>query len=246
MQGLPENSTFALEKLRELLSPSGLPADGKLPTERALSEMFGVSRRAIRRALEVLEAEGRISRRQGSGTYAGQRAEGLSRHLGAIVAGTNFLEIMEVRLRIEPQLAQLAAVRAKPADIERMYELTKKIVASEDADARELWDGALHRLIAQSAGNQFFLEIFDVINHVRQDETWQAIREVARRSHQTEERAYAQHAAVVDAIAARDPLGAAEAMRQHLLMLQESLIRITSFTLPEEGSAGPQTDAGAG
>ena len=245
MQGLPENSTYALEKLRELLSSSGLPADGRLPTERALSELFGISRRAIRRALDVLDAEGKISRRQGSGTYAGQRAERLSRHVGAIVAGTNFLEIMEVRLRIEPQLAQLAAVRAKPADTERMYELSKRIVASEDADARELWDGALHRLIAQSAGNQFFLEIFDVINHVRQDEAWQAIREMARRSHKTEERAYAQHVAVIDAIAARDPLRAAEAMRQHLLMLQESLVRITSFNLPEEESEERRRTDGA-
>jgi len=231
---LPENSTYALARLRELVSASLQSADGKLPTERALSEQLGVSRRAIRRALEVLEAEGRISRRQGSGTYAGQRAEGLGRQIGAIVAGTNFLEIMEVRLRIEPQLAQLAAVRARAADIERMRELSKKIDASEDTDARELWDGALHRLIAQSAGNRFFLDIFDVINHVRQDEAWQAIREVARRSHNTEERARAQHAAVVEAIAARDPLAAAEAMRQHLLMLQESLIRITSFMAPEE------------
>ncbi len=231
---LPENSNYALEKLRALLNSADQVADGKLPTERALSEMFGVGRRAVRRALEVLEAEGRISRRQGAGTYVGQRPEVLGRHVGAIVAGTNFLEIMEVRLRVEPQRAQLAAVRAKAADIDRMYELTKKIEASEDVDSRELWDGALHRLIAQSAGNQFFLEIFDVINHVRQDDAWQAIRGVARRSHNTEGRAYAQHTAVVDAIAAHDPARAAEAMRQHLLMLQESLTRVTSFSHPEE------------
>lgn len=233
---LPENSTYALEKLRALLSSSSHPEQGKLPTERALSDMFGVSRRAIRRALEVLEAEGRISRRQGAGTYIGQRVEGLSRHVGEIVAATNFLEIMEVRLRVEPQLAQLAAVRAKPADIARMYELARKLAASEDADGRELWDGALHRLIAQSTGNQLFLDIFDVINHVRQDAAWQAIREVARRSYNTAERTRQQHLDVVDAIAARDPLRAAEAMRQHLLLLQESLIRITSFNLPEEAS----------
>jgi DNA-binding GntR family transcriptional regulator len=34
---------------------------------------------------------------------------------------------------------------------------------------------------------------------------------------------------IIDAIAARDPMKAAEAMRQHLLMLQESLIRVTSL-----------------
>ncbi|MDK4740060.1 FadR/GntR family transcriptional regulator [Rhizobium sp. CNPSo 3464] len=236
---LPENSTYALEKLRGLLESDKLEPEGKLPTERALSDMFGVSRRAIRRALEVLETEGRIWRRQGSGTYAGQRPDDWSQHVGSLVAGTNLMEVMEVRLRIEPQLAQLAAMRAKPDDIERMYELTKKIFASGDADSRELWDGALHRLIAQSAGNQFFLTIFDVINHVRQDEAWQTIRELARSTNRTRPVTYAQHMAIIDAIAARDPMKAAEAMREHLLMLQESLIRVTSLDAqhPQKESA---------
>jgi GntR family transcriptional repressor for pyruvate dehydrogenase complex len=223
------NSNYALEKLRALLQSDSLDADGKLPTERTLSEILGVSRRSIRRALEVLEAEGRIWRRQGSGTFAGKRPDGWSNHVDSIIADTDLMEIMEVRLRVEPQLAQLAAIRAKAADIERMYDLVKKIYESTDADGRELWDGALHRQIAQCAGNSFFLTIFDVINRVRQDEAWQAIRERARSASRTREVTHGQHTAIVDAIAARDPGKAGEAMRQHLLTLQESLIRITSL-----------------
>ena len=223
------NSNYALEKLRTLLQSDSLDADGKLPTERTLSEILGVSRRSIRRALEVLEAEGRIWRRQGSGTFAGKRPDGWSNHVDSIVADTDLMEIMEVRLRVEPQLAQLAAMRAKAADVERMYDLVKKIYESTDADGRELWDGALHRQIAQCAGNTFFLMIFDVINRVRQDEAWQAIRERARSASRTREVTHGQHTAIVDAIAARDPGKAGEAMRQHLLTLQESLIRITSL-----------------
>jgi GntR family transcriptional regulator, transcriptional repressor for pyruvate dehydrogenase complex len=223
------NSNYALEKLRALLQSDSLDADGKLPTERTLSEILGVSRRSIRRALEVLEAEGRIWRRQGSGTFAGKRPDGWSNHVDSIIADTDLMEIMEVRLRVEPQLAQLAAIRAKAADMERMYDLVKKIYESTDADGRELWDGALHRQIAQCAGNSFFLTIFDVINRVRQDEAWQAIRERARSASRTREVTHGQHTAIVDAIAARDPGKAGEAMRQHLLTLQESLIRITSL-----------------
>jgi len=223
------NSNYALEKLRALLQSDSLDADGKLPTERMLSGILGVSRRSIRRALEVLEAEGRIWRRQGSGTFAGKRPDGWSNHVDSIIADTDLMEIMEVRLRVEPQLAQLAAIRAKAADIERMYDLVKKIYESTDADGRELWDGALHRQIAQCAGNSFFLTIFDVINRVRQDEAWQAIRERARSASRTREVTHGQHTAIVDAIAARDPGKAGEAMRQHLLTLQESLVRITSL-----------------
>jgi DNA-binding FadR family transcriptional regulator len=187
--------------------------------------------------LEVLEAEGLIWRRQGSGTYVGQRPNQWNSHIEALVAGTNFLEVMEVRLRVEPQLAQLAAVRATRADIERLYDLNAKIAGGTDADSHELWDGALHRQIAQCAGNRFFLDIFDVINRVRQDEVWQAIRERARNVNHTQAVVSKQHAAIVDAIASRDPVRAGEAMRQHLLTLQESLTRITSLDHSQEAAS---------
>ena len=101
-------------------SPGSLAPDGKLPTERALSETLGVGRRSVRRALEVLEAEGRIWRRQGSGTFAGPPPGGALQGLDRLVADANFLDVMEVRLRIEPQLVQLAAIRATPSDIEKL------------------------------------------------------------------------------------------------------------------------------
>nr|WP_245582483.1 FadR/GntR family transcriptional regulator [Neorhizobium lilium] len=224
-----DNSNYALGKLRELLQSGEVGADGRLPTERALAEMINVGRRAVRRALEVLEAEGLVWRRQGSGTFVGERPDRWHDQVGDLVAGTDFMEIMEVRLRIEPQLAQLAALRAKPTDISRMRDLAKKIIESDDADAKELWDGALHRQIAQSAGNRLFLSIFDVVNRVRQDEAWQAIRERARISANTVSVSFAQHIGIIDAIEARDPARAGEAMRQHLLMLQERLIRATSL-----------------
>lgn len=131
----PGNSNYALERLRGLLL--GLDGTGKLPTERALADEFGVGRRAVRRALEVLETEGLIWRRQGSGTYVGQPRDGLDRHVGDILGKTDFMEVMEVRLRIEPPLAQLAALRAKPADVERLHELVDRIAASADADGHE-------------------------------------------------------------------------------------------------------------
>lgn len=224
-----DNSNYALERLRQLIEAGEFANEGRLPTERALTDTLGVSRRAVRRALEVLEAEGLVWRRQGSGTFVGERPEGWSGNIEDIVAGTDFMEIMEVRLRIEPQLAQLAALRAKPADIARMRDLANKIMESSDADSRELWDGALHRQIAQSAGNKLFLSIFDVINRVRQDEAWQAIRERARFSASVVNVSLAQHMGIIDAIEARDPAKAGEAMRQHLLMLQERLIRATSL-----------------
>jgi GntR family transcriptional repressor for pyruvate dehydrogenase complex len=220
-----------------MIASSEFGSEDRLPTERALTETLGVSRRAVRRALEVLESEGLIWRRQGAGTFVGEKPDSWGDHVEALVAGTDIMEIMEVRLRIEPQLAQLAAMRAKPAEIERMRVLADKTGQSTDADSKELWDGALHRQIAQSAGNKLFLSIFDVINRIRQDDAWQSIRERARRTGTNGRTSYEQHLAIVDAIAARDPGQAGEAMRKHLLMHQERLIRATSLEFLDETAA---------
>lgn len=233
------NSNAALERLRHYLRTHDIPVDSKLPTERQFAGLFGVGRRAVRRALEALEAEGLVYRRQGAGTFFGQRAAGVEAST-VDVSGTDFVEIMEVRLRLEPQLAQLAAMRARPEHVARMQALADKIGRLTDLDERELWDGMLHRLIAQAAGNRLFLSLFDTVNRIRQNDAWRAIRERARRDGRSVEMATRQHVEIVDCIARRDPVAAGEAMRRHLLMLQENLIRQTS--LDGEGDDRPATD----
>lgn len=226
------NSSMALERLRAIIDQRERDGLKQLPTERELAEGLGIGRRAVRRALEVLEEEGRIWRRQGAGTFVGAEPHRADHRLKKLPEVTNMLEVMEVRLRLEPVLAQLAALRATPADLARMRSLAAKVAAADDLDGRELWDSALHRAIATAAGNALFLALFDVVDRVRQDDTWRHVREALR----TEERLSlytAQHDAVLDAIERRDPATAEKAMRQHLLALQERLLLQTSGALAD-------------
>ncbi len=220
------NSSHALRRLRALLAEAPDDNEGRLPTERDLAETLGVGRRAIRRALDVLEAEGRIWRRQGMGTFAGPQPARTARLTEALAVRSNPLDVMEARLEIEPALARLSALRAKPDEVRRMRKLAEKISTAPDADAREVWDSALHRLIAASAGNPILLTVFDIVDKVRQDEVWRQLRERARSQRLTS--LYArQHLAIVDAIDARHAPGAAEAMRAHIRALQESLLAVS-------------------
>lgn len=236
-------STYALARLRAYIDDASRQTGDRMPTERQLSEQLGMGRRAIRRALEVLEAEGRITRRQGAGTFIGGASPAPAGD--SIVDTTNFFEIMEVRLRLEPQLAALAALRAKPEHITRLYELSDRIAQCLDADEGELWDGTLHRQIAEAAGNALFLSLFDIVNRVRQDAAWQAVRERARGGLAGHALPVAQHRAIIDAIAARDPQAAAEQMRMHLFMLQEKLIRLGSADLSPTQTGRPDQPAHA-
>ena len=232
IQASVDNSSLALEALRGLLRE--LPTDGahRLPTERALAEGLGISRRSVRRALEVLVAEGLVWRRQGSGTYAGSRPGTAPTPASGPV---DPMEVMEVRLRLEPQIAQLAALRARPEAITRITALVDRLDTTQDADERELWDSALHREIARATENRMFLAIFDALDGARRDARWRAMRERAREGvpfglYQS------QHRAIRDAIAAHDPVGAGDAMRTHILALNERLLGQTSLeALPDVG-----------
>ncbi|MEH6748730.1 MAG: FCD domain-containing protein [Paracoccaceae bacterium] len=227
-----DNSSLALERLRQMLRDIPATGDSRLPTERQLAESLGISRRSVRRALEVLEAEGLVWRRQGAGTFAGPRPDTLTEHEGL---EANFSEVMEVRLRLEPQLAQLAALRASPGAIARMRDLIIRLEDSDDADGRELWDSALHREIARAAGNRFFLMIFDSMDRARHDEAWRALRERARNRANLAQ-TMRQHRDIVDAIAAHDPVRAGAAMRTHLMSVHDGILRLTSLEALEDAS----------
>ena len=227
-----DNSSLALERLRLMLRDIPATGDSRLPTERQLAETLGISRRSVRRALEVLEAEGLVWRRQGAGTFAGPRPDTLAEHQSM---DANFSEVMEVRLRLEPQLAQLAALRASSAAIARMRDILGGLEATADADGRELWDSALHREIARAAGNTFFLMIFDSMDRARHDDAWRALRERAR-SRANLAQTMRQHRELVDAIADHDPVRAGAAMRAHIMALHEGILRLTSLEALEDAS----------
>lgn len=208
------NSVAAMERLRARLDAATEAGERQLPPERQLAAELAVGRGALRRALEVLEAEGQIWRVQGKGTFLGTRPTPRS-ELEDLPSRINPLEMMEVRLEVEPTLARLAAIRASAEDVERMRRLARRVAAATDAEGRELWDSALHHSIAETAGNRLFVGIFELIDRVRQDARFQSLREMAR-ARAGQASLHAQHDRLIDRIAAHDGAGAEAAMREHL------------------------------
>jgi GntR family transcriptional regulator, transcriptional repressor for pyruvate dehydrogenase complex len=221
-----------LAQLRILIGGRQTKPGEPLPTERDLASRFGVSRRAVRRALAVLETEGRIWRRQGKGTFVGPAASVQAASLSRLSSRTNFFEAMEVRLQIEPTLAQLAALRASAEQVAMLRRLVDRMEPSADADELELWDGAFHRCIAEAAGNRLFLDLFEVVDAIRREKSWQTHREHAR----TPDRVHlylAQHRDIADAIGRRAPKDAGRIMRRHILAVQEALTEATMRELDD-------------
>ncbi|MPM08776.1 GntR family transcriptional regulator [Rhodobacter sp. 140A] len=217
-----DNSMLARLELLAMIRSGTLGPEGRLPPERELCARWGIGRRALRRALESLEVEGILWRRQGKGTFAGQAADRVGRIAAGIVGQIAPLEMMFARLQIEPALAAEAARRADPEDIKRLRDLAARVERSRDHDSTELWDWSLHRYIARMSGNRALLVSLAMMNEMRIDSVWREQREGARTS-ATLRVTHQQHGAIIDAIAAGDPIAAEAAMRLHLRTIMRNL-----------------------
>ncbi|MBW4708432.1 GntR family transcriptional regulator [Roseobacter sp. YSTF-M11] len=212
---LNRSSLQVRERLLALIKSGEWREDGQLPTERSLSERFDVGRRHVRQALDALEEEGLVWRRQGKGTFIGQPADPMGDLAAKITGETNTLEVMEARLCIEPELAALCATRMLPEEIARLRHLAQRQFEAGDAQATELWDGALHRLIAQCARNRPLLTAYALLDKIRSNPDWVAIRAKARDGASLAV-THSEHLAIVDAIALGHAAAARHAMRDHL------------------------------
>lgn len=217
------NFDLALQNLRSLLANQATDQENRLPSERELAVRFNVSRRALRAALDILENEGQIWRKQGQGTFSGERRPSGSMLAQKIAAFTNPTEVMDVRIEIEPVLARLAAARATPSLVEQLEKLAQKAEQSTDLASWERWDSAFHRKIADASGHQLFIAIIDIIDEIRRNEAWRQFRERVR-SNGRNALSVAQHEAVLDAIRRFHPREAEDAMRTHLVSLREAVI----------------------
>ncbi|MFC5483448.1 FadR/GntR family transcriptional regulator [Microvirga aerilata] len=237
---MPNSSNLALVRLRALLEEGSFEEGQRLPPERVLATQIGISRQALRRALEVLETEGRIWRHQGKGTFLGPRPVQPHPSLEELTERTNPLEVMDVRLEIEPALARMAALRASNGDVQRLLRLADRVTSSADADSRELWDSALHRTIAEIAGNSLLLAIFEMVDRIRQDKTWLLLRERAR-SGERQRLIAEQHRRVITAIGQREAHAAEQAMREHLQLVRDGILQTMTSPLSYDGWASSGT-----
>jgi DNA-binding FadR family transcriptional regulator len=201
--------------LDRMLKEDNLTTSGRLPAERDLCEQLGVSRSTLRTALNLLEAEGKIWRRVGSGTYAGNTPPKELHGLLVISNATSPVELMELRLMIEPGIARLAAMRATRSEIEYLQHCVKKSFSATDSQSYELWDLALHNAVAASTHNQLIISTFKSINELRQMTLWGQVRD--RIVADGAQRYWcSQHKAFVDAIADRDGERAERLARKHV------------------------------
>lgn len=205
-----------VQRIRAFIQEHGYGLHDRLPPERQLAENIAVSRAQLREALASMESNGEIWRHVGKGTFIS--ALDAAQSIGSVtqlVKSTTPMEIMEVRLLLEPKLASLAAIHASEIEIAEIESFLKKGLVTSDIVASQGLGDDLHRAIARAAKNSLLLSMFETIYAVRDATNWGRLKPT-RQTEAALALQWEQHTVFVNAIRERDPPAAERAMRQHL------------------------------
>lgn len=221
----------ATRRIRLHLRQRAYGPQDKLEAERVLAPKIGCSRETLRAALGVLEKEGLIWRHVGQGTFVGPRPTYEPIRPSVLAEMASPADVLDARLLIEPPIAGEAALHATPDEIALLRGHALRSSKAPDWQAYEQADDAFHKGIARITGNPLLIAFLDVLSSVRGRARWQRQHDLAFRRARKKEYAAQQgrmHLAIVEAIAARDPKAARQAMCDHLsairaIMVQEAV-----------------------
>lgn len=211
----------------------------RLPTEPVLVERFGVSRTVVREAIAELRADGLVESRHGSGVFVlGPKQEPpLALFSGTTDRISDLIEELEIRIGVEVEAAGLAALRSSPAQeahiqaqVDRFAQLMEEGQPTDEADFQ------FHLAIAAATNNSRFKAFLDqvgrkLIPRVKFRSALGGVDPLPNR----DSTLLAEHTEVAEAIWARDPERAREAMRNHLL---GGIRRYRALTRPRRSPDG--------
>jgi len=196
----------------------------RLPSERELSDEFGVSRPVVREAIIVLEMRGLVQRRQGAGVYVAAKAP-VQPASGDDADGP--FEVTEARRLLEGEIAALAAAAASDQQIAEMEAIIARIGDMRtDQATREQADRAFHVALARATNNDVLVGLVESL----WDKRYQSplcVYFFSRARDAGIQPPVDEHQLVLDALKARDPDAARQAMRDHLARVTQNLLIAT-------------------
>jgi len=214
-----------LARIEADLAAGRLRLGGRLPAERALAEQLGVSRASVREAVRVLEAMGVVRAGVGSGPEAGTvvvadpavpLSAAVRLHLGtrALPIG----DVVDARVLLETWAAAAAATHgAGTPALARAGELLRAMDEETlSADAFHRLDAEFHVALAEAAGNVLVTAVMVALREAVHSYVMTAVAALPDWAG-TARRLRAEHAGILAAVRAGDPVTATESVRAHIV-----------------------------
>lgn len=206
------------DQIRNEIKSNAYAIGDRLPTEKELTETYGVSRPIVREAIGVLKRDGLIASRQGLGAFVVDNAEAAFRMKSPAQNDTEEIaNVIELLMAFEATATALAATRRSEAELKDIFASLKgmeKAIANGEAGVEE--DVAFHRAIADASGNPYFREMMSFLDKRARNFIRTARENTARVHADLIDEVQHEHQKIYDAIAAQDPALARKAAEAHL------------------------------
>jgi GntR family transcriptional repressor for pyruvate dehydrogenase complex len=207
------------KRIEEKILNENLSPGDKLPTETELSDMFGVSRASVREAIRILDAKGLVRIQKGRGTFVSELSSDAMLEAMRTFMARQFddewaLDIMKVRLLIEPECARNAAISPSNPDLEELGAIISGFESCEpnDFEALGVLEKRFHLQIANMAGNPvvplLMQPIFESMPFIK--------AHIYEEINLPEETPHKKHRLIYEAIRDRKPDEAYKMMTKHL------------------------------
>lgn len=231
-------------QLREMIHRGDLRPGDRLPPERDLAKLLGVSRPTLRAGIHSLAAVGILQSRQGAGTFV-VKADGPPSldssplRLMASLHGFTSAEMFEARQALEMAVAGLAAERATSDHMATMSEEIAGMYASlEEHEQFLVHDMCFHQTVAAASGNRILSALMNMVATI----LFEVRRKTVDRAHDLKESAE-MHRQIYRAIRERNSEAARSAMRDHLMLAQRAQeLELTQGLIEAAGNGKPSTD----
>ena len=218
-----------VEKLRRMILDGEIPPGEFLPTREELASQFGVGQSTIHEAIRVLNAIGLVRSRAGKGTWVRHdAAEGLisPEAIKSRLSDLNTQMTYEVRTVLEISLAEFAAQRATPEDIERIWstlQATEDAAEGGDEEAYVQADLEFHLAVTKAAHNDLLEQFYQLSLRLLSE----VISQLATLPGSKEDAILTQRA-IAKAIEQRDSAKARQAAIDHLAQVGHHLLDMSS------------------
>lgn len=234
-----ETRRDAIRCVMDVIHTDGMVVNGKLPTERKLSELTGLGRVVLREALIAMEGMGIVEIRNRMGIYlkepTGDELSHLLESAPVWHPSERLSNAMEMRLIIDPAAAAIAAVRRTDRDIDELNNCLKKMeqiranAGPTEPESGAYWNSVLHSAIFEAAHNVLLIRAQDSLKTLTEKEVAIMRAQMPRINPVWRETILEEHRKIINAIVGSDPSTARYEMERHIGHTVMNMSRLGQF-----------------
>ncbi len=225
-------SDTVVEEVLKALENGRFKPGEKIPSESVLTKEFGVSRTTLREAFQKLELLGKMSIRQGDGTYVNDDpSPSIYSHINSafVFGNTDMTKLLEARECLETYAIKLATSRATAEDIAKLYEVIGSEKDNLNTNTFPEQDLLFHQLIIEICDNSILSSFWTSIMPLIKEEQTRIVNIPG-----VMEQVWETHIQIIKAIEQKDAQKAQTCMQQHLSLLPGVVLSDVSHRKSQE------------